>query len=212
MEHLLQAADFCSRRSDSHSGVKNSVCCDITPYTPVEVYWRFGITYCLHLRNLRVSQASNQQTVRRAACFFLVTCLAYSFTLKMEALCSETSVNYQSTQRHIPVDSILQKISCVCRESLPQKPIIESEVGNCIPAMVARICATLFVSVTSAGCGMRVSLGVSSCSELGSDISTSIVVALDSRSTWRQTSKRDGISIWNLSIPLMLKQPYVTKG
>jgi hypothetical protein len=53
----------------------------------------------------------------------------------------------------------------------------------------------------SAVCGMRVSLGVSlSCSEFGSDISTSIMVALDSRSTWHQKSKRNCISILSLSI------------
>jgi hypothetical protein len=44
--------------------------------------------------------------------FLLVTCLADSSTLKMEALCpSETSVNfYRTTQRHIPDDSCFNVI------------------------------------------------------------------------------------------------------
>jgi hypothetical protein len=44
-----------------------------------------------------------------AFCFLVVGCLAYSPTLKMKAACSsETSVNYETTPRHISEDSILQ--------------------------------------------------------------------------------------------------------
>jgi hypothetical protein len=45
--------------------------------------------------------------------FMLVSCAAYSLTLKMEALCSsETLVDFQrTTQRYIPEDSTLQYFS-----------------------------------------------------------------------------------------------------
>jgi hypothetical protein len=46
-----------------------------------------------------------------ATCFTLVSCLAYSSTMKMEATCSsETSVDFQRTTRHyIPEDKTLLK-------------------------------------------------------------------------------------------------------
>jgi hypothetical protein len=44
----------------------------------------------------------------------------------MEAVGSEISVNYQTAERHIPVDSIIQKISYFCKESLPKKILIYS--------------------------------------------------------------------------------------
>jgi hypothetical protein len=48
------------------------------------------------------------------ACILLVTCLVYSSTLKMEAVCSsETLVTfYQTTQRLIPEDSTLHNHCC----------------------------------------------------------------------------------------------------
>jgi hypothetical protein len=43
-----------------------------------------------------------------AACFMMVSCLAYSWTLKMEGICpSETSVDFHRTRwRHIPEDRL----------------------------------------------------------------------------------------------------------
>jgi hypothetical protein len=48
----------------------------------------------------------------KAPAFTLVSCLAYSSTLKMEAICfSETSVDFQrNTQRYIPEDSTFREI------------------------------------------------------------------------------------------------------
>jgi hypothetical protein len=39
---------------------------DVTPCSIVEVYWCFGLTYCLHLQGWRVNQRSNQQAETEA--------------------------------------------------------------------------------------------------------------------------------------------------
>jgi hypothetical protein len=64
---------------------------DITLYSPLKVNWRFGETplkaYLL-LQGWRVNQTRNQDEADSkgllAACFILVSCLAYSSTLKTE--------------------------------------------------------------------------------------------------------------------------------
>jgi hypothetical protein len=59
---------------------------DITPYSPLKFDRRFGGTCRLYLHSRR----------NKATCFTLVSCLAYSSTLKMEATSSsETSVGFQ---------------------------------------------------------------------------------------------------------------------
>jgi hypothetical protein len=52
-----------------------------------------------------------------ATCFTLVSCLAYSLTLKKEVTCSsETSVDYQRTTWHyIPEDRTLQPVLCCAK-------------------------------------------------------------------------------------------------
>jgi hypothetical protein len=74
--------------------MKSCVLWDITPCSPLKVNRRLGVTCRLHIQALL------------ATCFTLVSCLACSSTLKMEATCfSETSVELQRTaQRHIPED------------------------------------------------------------------------------------------------------------
>jgi hypothetical protein len=58
--------------------------------SPVKVHRRFGRTYCPHLLDRRVSQASNQRAQR-----LLFTCLAYYTILKIEAVSfSETSMDF----------------------------------------------------------------------------------------------------------------------
>jgi hypothetical protein len=70
--------------------LKSSILWDITPCRPLKV------------------------NVRQATCFTLVSCLAYSSTVKMEAKCSsETSVDIQRTTRcYIPEDGILHNHRC----------------------------------------------------------------------------------------------------
>jgi hypothetical protein len=69
--------------------------CVVTPCITVEAHRCFGGTYCPHLHCRRVSQASNHAEADMNQSLGLVTCLAYSSTLKMEAVCcSETSVNF----------------------------------------------------------------------------------------------------------------------
>jgi hypothetical protein len=66
--------------------MKSNIFREATPCTLLEVYRRFGETYCLHLQ------------VRR------VGCLARFSTMRIETIhSSETLLNfYQTTRRHIP--------------------------------------------------------------------------------------------------------------
>jgi hypothetical protein len=59
---------------------------------------------------LGYNAVASQPTLCLPPAFTLVSCLAYSSTLKMEAKCSsETSVDFQRTTRHyIPEDRTLQ--------------------------------------------------------------------------------------------------------
>jgi hypothetical protein len=68
--------------------LNSSVFWDIKPFSPLKINRRFGLTCCKAL----------------AACFMMVSCLAYSSTLNMEAICSsEKSVDFQRTiQRYVP--------------------------------------------------------------------------------------------------------------
>jgi hypothetical protein len=80
--------------------VKSTIFWDVAPYHLLEVYPCFRGIYCLHLQG---------QRVRQAACFLLITCLAYSLALKMEAVHPfRMLVNFhQTTLRHIPEDRTL---------------------------------------------------------------------------------------------------------
>jgi hypothetical protein len=69
---------------------------DITPCSPLKASWYFGVTYCLHLQGCRINWARNYLCLPPA--FTLVSCPAYSSTLKMEAICSsEISVDFCSS-------------------------------------------------------------------------------------------------------------------
>jgi hypothetical protein len=77
--------------------VKRSVFWDITPCSPLKFNWRFERTCRLCLPPLLATR------------FSLVSCLSYSLTLIMEAICSsEASVDLQRTpRRYIPEDRTL---------------------------------------------------------------------------------------------------------
>jgi hypothetical protein len=79
---------------------------DITACGPLKVNRRFGITYLL----LCLPPA-----------FTLVSCTAYSSTLKIEAICSsETSVHVQrATRRYIPGESTLPETNCLNTKEVP---------------------------------------------------------------------------------------------
>jgi hypothetical protein len=87
--------------------MKSSIFWDITPCSPLNVNRHFGGTY----RLLTTS-------------FTLVTCLAYSSTLKMEATCSsETSVDIRlTTWREIPDDITLQSKPLVTKHDTEHSP------------------------------------------------------------------------------------------
>jgi hypothetical protein len=100
--------------------MKSAIFWDITPYSSFKVNRRFGGPYRLHLQGRRISRARYQSESRWQAslclppAFTLVSCSAYSPTLKMEAICSsEMSVNFQrTTRRYIPEDSTLHNHCC----------------------------------------------------------------------------------------------------
>jgi hypothetical protein len=79
---------------------KSTVFWDITPRSQLKVNRRFGATFRLYLQGRRIGRAL------LAACFMMVSCLAYSLVLKMEAIYpSETSDDFQrTTWRYIPDD------------------------------------------------------------------------------------------------------------
>jgi hypothetical protein len=102
--------------------MKSSVVWDIIDiYISLNVYHRFGETCHLHLQTRRISQT------HLATCFTLVSCVAYSSTLKMKAISSSRiSVDFHRTTRRcipegrtrlsIPENRTLQKHRC---ENLP---------------------------------------------------------------------------------------------
>jgi hypothetical protein len=75
--------------------MKSTIFWDITPCSPLKVNWRFGETHCLQLQGRILSQARNQGE-SLAPAFTLVSCSAYSLTLKMEAMFPQ-NVDWLST-------------------------------------------------------------------------------------------------------------------
>jgi hypothetical protein len=76
----------------------------MTPSSPVQVHGHFGGTNCIHVQGEKASQAPLD------ACCLLVTCLAHSSILNMDAVrSSEMSVNiWRTTRRHITQNSNLR--------------------------------------------------------------------------------------------------------
>jgi hypothetical protein len=79
--------------------------CEKMSCSPLKVNRRFGGTSSLHIQGPRVALF--------ATCFRLVSCLAISWTLKVEVTCSsDTSVDFQrSTRRYIPEDRPLHTMA-----------------------------------------------------------------------------------------------------
>jgi hypothetical protein len=79
-----------------HSGgYEESYLWDIMPYSPPKINWHFGRIFCLHLQGWRVIQVRYQLT-EFIAWSVLVSCLACSSTLRMEAKnFSDTSFGFQ---------------------------------------------------------------------------------------------------------------------
>jgi hypothetical protein len=128
---------------ESNGLLKSTIFWDITPYSPLKVNRRFWGTYRLHLQGRRIiSRARNQgdsraddipthhgiQNFANREVWFclphaltLVSCAAYSSTLKMEAICSsETSDFQQTTRLYIPEDRTLQKTKVLKQVSTAQ--------------------------------------------------------------------------------------------
>jgi hypothetical protein len=79
---------------------------EITPCIPLKINRRFGETYCLHRHE------AGKQAALLAKCFMLISCLAYSSTMMMEATYySDMSVHFQRTTRlYIPEDRTFKEL------------------------------------------------------------------------------------------------------
>jgi hypothetical protein len=76
---------------------KSTVVWDVTPYSLIEIYERFIVSFA-HIFRVEGQAAS----ISRALCLLLVACLGYYSTLKTVAVsCSETSVNFYQLHRII---------------------------------------------------------------------------------------------------------------
>jgi hypothetical protein len=91
--------------------MKNTVFWDITPFSPLKVTRCFGETYRLHLQGRRISRAEfclDLLWFCLTPAFKLLSCSAYSFTLKMDATCSsEISGDFQLTTRRYTQETVL---------------------------------------------------------------------------------------------------------
>jgi hypothetical protein len=96
--------------------MKSTIFWDTMLCSLLKVNWHFRGTYHLHLQGRRISRATHQHESRwqgERLClplaFTLVSCSAFSLTLKMEAICSsELSIDFQWTALcYIPEDSTL---------------------------------------------------------------------------------------------------------
>jgi hypothetical protein len=103
--------------SDLHS-CHNEECYfwNVVPCSPVEIDRRFGGTYCLHLKDQRVSQTRSKHQVGRystllyvilSACFFRG--LLYSPEDGGSMFLQNVGELYRTTLRSIPEDSTLQQ-------------------------------------------------------------------------------------------------------
>jgi hypothetical protein len=88
--------------------MKRSVLWDITQCSPLKFNRRFGGTRRLHHHGRRTGQARNQH---EELCIMLVSCLANSLALMMEATCTtETSVDFKRTTRlYIPEEELYKR-------------------------------------------------------------------------------------------------------
>jgi hypothetical protein len=93
--------------------MKITIFWDIMARSPSKVNRCFWGIYRLHLQGQRISRARYQRESSSGLppAFTLVSCSAYSSTLKMEAIYfSETSVDFQrTTRRYIPQDGTLHE-------------------------------------------------------------------------------------------------------
>jgi hypothetical protein len=83
--------------------------CKTAPWSPLKVNRHFGETYHLYLQDRRIREARNQCEAGSKQSFMLISLLAYSSILKMQATCSsEMLLDFQqTTRRYIPAHRTL---------------------------------------------------------------------------------------------------------
>jgi hypothetical protein len=74
--------------------LKGSVFLDVIPRNPVKVNQHFGGTCHLHFQGQSVSQEKKKNISAAADLCLLASCLAYSSTVKLEAVCSSETLDY----------------------------------------------------------------------------------------------------------------------
>jgi hypothetical protein len=86
-----------NKHKNLHQIVKSTIFWDITPFSPLKVNRRFGVTYHLHLQGRSISRARNQRKSRWQS-------LPYA---------TKTTVDFQRiTWRYIPENSTLHNHRC----------------------------------------------------------------------------------------------------
>jgi hypothetical protein len=95
--------------------IKHCIISDIIPCTVLEMNRRFGWTYHLHIHGLKISQIRyKHEATSFVTCLMMVSCLAYSSALKMEAKCySELPL---TSNRLRCVTSQKEKLFTACTE------------------------------------------------------------------------------------------------
>jgi hypothetical protein len=115
---ILLVADIASQAL-TEVAMKSYFFWNITPYCPLEVSRHFGGTDRLYLQGRKANQADQARSKQKAepvllaACFSLVSWMAYSSTLKIGAICSsEMLVDLnRTTQFYIPEDGTLHPLA-----------------------------------------------------------------------------------------------------
>jgi hypothetical protein len=115
---MLSFSLLLSATTINKSATKSSTFLDIMLCSLLKVNQCFRGTCCLHLHDQKISQARNQLCL--PSDFMLVSYLAYSLTLKMEATSSSemwADFQQQTTWRYIPEDKTLHNHCCENLES-----------------------------------------------------------------------------------------------
>jgi hypothetical protein len=116
--------------SRTRTNSKNSIFWDITPCSLLKVNRCFGGTFRPHHQVRNINQTRTQRESRWQA--ELVSYLAYSSILKMEAICtSEMPVDFQhTTRRYIPENRTLPNHRCENLKSYKYELILHEAI-NC---------------------------------------------------------------------------------
>jgi hypothetical protein len=97
----------------------------------------FEETFCHHLQDREIGQARNPARLCSSPAFALVSCVAYSPAVKMQAICSfQTSVDTQRTTRpYIPEDGTLHNHRENLKSYIPYCLLVHFPILNTSPGI-----------------------------------------------------------------------------